>query len=126
MQFNHLHFATSRLEATRDFYTGYFGFEPFTKLRDTVVLKGKAHFLLAMDPACEATEPNARLHFGFCVETADEVDALYGRMLADGIAFAQPLKAISPHARNFYCYDPSGNCVEVGWYRPLLSGHLVP
>lgn len=119
MQVNHLHFGSPNVDATRGFYERYFGFRHHSNLRETVVLVGDSHFLLAIDPLVEAAAPT-RLHFGFCVGDSAKVRTLYAKMKDEGVSFSQELKEISENAVNFYCVDPAGNCVEVGWYKPLL------
>jgi extradiol dioxygenase family protein len=114
---NHLHFEAPDVEATRRFYETYFAFQPHLRLRDTVVLTNDRRFFLAIDPGNPSGEE--RLHFGFCLSTAEEVHRLHERMLADRIPLAQALKAHSENAVSFYCFDPAGNRIEVGWYRPL-------
>lgn len=125
MVFNHLHFSSERVGDTQEFYESYFGFRLHSKIRDTTVLTNEHSFLLAIDPIKGGpvkdggTKAAGNLHFGFCLDDADSVENLYRKMEADHVAFAQVYRKISENAVSFYCYDPAGNCVEVGWYRSL-------
>jgi catechol 2,3-dioxygenase-like lactoylglutathione lyase family enzyme len=117
---NHLHLSARQPESTRRFYETYFGFRPHLQLGETVVLVNAEHFLLAIDPRGDSTDASPPpLHFGFCVGRPEEVDALYQAMRQGGVVFTQELRVMSPNARSFYCWDPAGNQVEVGWYKKL-------
>jgi catechol 2,3-dioxygenase-like lactoylglutathione lyase family enzyme len=121
MTLNHLHFASAEPEKTRAFYEIYFGFRVSRRLRGTTVLANPAGFVLAIDdragerPPCG---PRDRLHFGFCLESPQAVTALYETMKAGTVA-AAPLVRIGENALHFYCDDPAGNRIEVGWFRGL-------
>lgn len=119
MRLNHVHFASGDVGATRAFYERFFGFKLHARLRDTTVLVNDDHFLLAIDAAPERAGVEPPAHFGFCVATRDEVEAAYAAMREAGVAFAQELRVLSENAVSFYCEDPAGNRVEVGWYRNL-------
>jgi catechol-2,3-dioxygenase len=121
MVFNHLHFASDKVVATRKFYEAYFGFRFHSNIRTTTVLVNESHFFLAIDPVEGELPPSEnRLHFGFCLTDADSVEHLYRQMESNRVPFAQQYEQISENAVSFYCYDPAGNCVEVGWYRTLV------
>jgi catechol 2,3-dioxygenase-like lactoylglutathione lyase family enzyme len=119
MKLNHIHFATGDITKTREFYETYFGFREHFRLHKTLVLTNDHHFLLALDDTNTQSATAPSFHFGFCVESADAVRDLYERMKLSGVAFVQEFKTLSPNAVSFYCLDPHGNQVEVGWYRNL-------
>jgi len=116
---NHIHFRAENPALTRAFYEKYFGFEFLRDLRGTIVLRNPGRFLLAIDPASEAAPATAGFHFGFCLETRDEVTHLYRQMRDEKVDFSQDLRVLGPGAVSFYCFDPAGNRVEVGWYQAL-------
>ena len=120
MKLNHLHFQSARPRETSAFYQEYFGFRAHVELGPTVVLANDERFFLAIDPAPGAEPVDGEaLHFGFCLRDADEVRMLYALMKGAGVPFTKDLTDLSPNATQFYCVDPAGNRVEVGWYRPL-------
>ncbi len=119
MRLNHLHFASKAPEATREFYESYFGFRPHRRLGRTEVLVNEEHFLLAIDDSDSPDRRQSALHFGFCLDSPEKVEAAYLAMKNDGVPLEKELTRLSENAVQFYCFDPSGNHVEVGWYRNL-------
>ncbi len=117
MRLNHLHFSSENPEATKNFYESYFGFRPHKTMGKTTVLVNDERFLLAIDEG-ESDERHG-LHFGFCLEASERVEAIYGEMKENGVVIEKEFTRLSDNACQFYCFDPSGNHVEVGWYRNL-------
>jgi catechol-2,3-dioxygenase len=124
MTLNHLHFASRRAEQTRAFYEEYFGFRLSRQLPGTAVLCDGHGFLLAIDDRKDSLpetlpEGTAQLHIGFCLDTPEQVETLYGDMKARSVPFRGELTRLSANALHFYCQDPTGNQIEVGWFRGL-------
>ena len=119
MRLRHLHFGAQDVKQTQAFYETYFGFQEHLNLGDTVVLKDADQFVLAIDALEKVPPASPTLHFGFLLRSAKAVESLYEKMHRAGVSVVQPLKKISDKAIQFYCLDPSGNKVEVGWYQML-------
>lgn len=113
---NHFHFGSSNAASTAWFYEKYFGFCEVKQLGKTRVLKNQSGFILAIDEN-EAAEPIPRgTHLGFTLGSPDEVQALFIGLQHDEFALTGELQIPSLRAIHFYCFDPSLNRVEVGWY----------
>jgi catechol 2,3-dioxygenase-like lactoylglutathione lyase family enzyme len=113
---NHFHFASHAVDPTIAFYETYFGFRQARVLGKTHVLVGDHGFLLAIDEGESAATLPKGSHLGFTLESPEKVHALFRRMAAEGVAITSALVTPSPRASHFYCLDPSGQPLEVGWY----------
>ncbi len=112
---NHFHFSSAAVDPTIAFYESYFGFPKVRTMGKTHVLEGEHGFLLAMDEA-EASKPLGAAHLGFRLNTHEAVRSIYRRMKEEGVAITSELATPSPRASHFYCLDPSGQTIEVGFY----------
>lgn len=130
MKLNHLHISSPAVPETCSFYHQYFGFDVRWRILDKVVLADAEGFILAIDPVAPPPEaspeqtarPTAVQHIGFYLDTPEEVVALHRRMKSDGVGIPQELVERSANCLHFYCVDPSGNSIEVGWNRAFLPG----
>lgn len=113
---NHFHFASQAVARTRDFYIRYFGFRERAKIGRTLVLENSDGFLLALDESRESSSMPENAHLGFRLKDAATVDHINAQMRAEGTVIVGTVLSPSPRARQFYCLDPSGNRIEVGWY----------
>lgn len=113
---NHFHFASSAVDPTIAFYETYFHFQKCRTLGKTHVLEGSHGFLLAIDESEDSVCLPPGSHLGFRLDTPEAVQAIYRRMYADGVPITTPLATPSPRASHFYCLDPSGHSIEVGYY----------
>ena len=116
MQLNHLAIATHDVKASQKFYETFFGFaEKFDQGR-TVFLENKRGDLLAITLIDYPIESPKWLHFGFMLESQEEVRKMYERMKSNGIE----LKALDESDGKFsifYASDPGGgHQVEVSWW----------
>ncbi len=61
-------------------------------------------------------------HFGFAVESKDEVDAIAEKAKQDGVLVWEPVD--EPYPVGYYCglQDPNGNYVEFSFGQPLGPG----
>jgi catechol 2,3-dioxygenase-like lactoylglutathione lyase family enzyme len=115
MALNHLNLTVPDVPRTRAFFETYFGFRcvagrPGDPL---VVLVDESGFVLTLnnfDKAVQVAYPGA-FHVGFRQDSREQVDAIYGRLKADGFD-AKP-----PHEFHggwtFYLRAPGGFLVEV-------------
>ncbi len=113
---NHFHFPSNTVASTVEFYESFFGFRKKITLGKTQVLENGERFLLAIDESYTTAPLSERIHLGFRLENAAEVSSLHTRMKKEGVAAMGDLMNPSPHALHFYCADPSGNRLEIGWY----------
>ena len=63
-------------------------------------------------------------HFGFIIESIDEVDAWHAFLLENGVAIKAEPRTHRDGARSFYCADPDGNLVQM-IYHPPISARTV-
>jgi lactoylglutathione lyase len=66
--------------------------------------------LMKLNARSSKTYPD-HFHVGFFLDSEAKVDAVHGRMSADGMQVAQPKRE---HAYSFYVNAPGGFLVEVG------------
>ena len=110
----HFHFPSAEPEKTADFYETFFGFRKLRRLGNTQVLADRANFLLAIDECEACAPPPDSTHLGFCLESREQVPELYARLQAQHEV--TELREPTPKVSHFYCQDPTGNRLEVGWY----------
>lgn len=113
---NHFHFGSSNAVATVSFYEKYFGFREIKRLGPTHVLRDDNNFILAIDEIAGAEPIPNCAHLGFTLTDPDVVEELHVTMSADQVPLPGELQRPSTRATHFYCQDPSGNRIEVGWY----------
>jgi len=128
MRLNHFHFSSNTVPKTCEFYRRYFGFEVRWQILDKVVLGNRDGFILAIDPIPISSPAPDRTslapplqHLGFYLDDVEEVVALHRRMKDDGVSIQQELTERSENCRHFYCVDPSGNSIEVGWNQAFIN-----
>jgi catechol 2,3-dioxygenase-like lactoylglutathione lyase family enzyme len=113
---NHFHFPSVRVQETIAFYEKYFGFRQARLLGSTHVLKNERNFLLAIDEAEVATPLPRSIHLGFTLSTREDVYELHKRMEEEKTPSLSEFLSPSKKAAHFYCEDPTGHRLEVGWY----------
>lgn len=113
---NHFHFTTSEVEKTADFYTRFFGFRTVKQLGKTRVLKNSSGFILALDEGTETLPIPEASHIGFTCESDDRLAELFVKIKDNPENKASAIVRHGSRAAHFYCKDPSGNGIEVGWY----------
>lgn len=114
---NHFHFTTDAVKPTIDFYAKYFDFKEIKLLGKTHVLRNLNGFVLGIDEGNESKGLPQTAHLGFTFEEEAQVASLFQSMQKDTQCKVTPLEKPSPRASHFYCLDPSGNKLEIGWYR---------
>jgi len=60
-------------------------------------------------------------HFGFVVQTAEEVDEWAEKIKKAGIPFAKEVKTHRDGARSFYFRDPEENLIQIIYHPPISS-----
>jgi catechol 2,3-dioxygenase-like lactoylglutathione lyase family enzyme len=114
MRLNHLNLAVPDVAATRAFFEAYFGFRCLSDRGPAIaVLMDDSGFVLALsnfEKATEVSYPGA-FHVGFNQDSREQVDAMYDRLKADGLASKPPHEFHG--AWTFYFHAPGGFLVEV-------------
>ena len=114
MDLNHLHLHVRDLGASCEWYGRYFGFREKWRDGDILFIENDSRFDLALVRAAALDSFPAWFHFGFRLETKEEVEAKFREMPIEAIL--QPLedegegKLIS-----FRITDPDGYKIEVYW-----------
>ena len=113
MKVNHLHLMVPDVTAASAFFEKYFELRKANGNAGLTVLLDDDGFVLTLmklNAKSSRTYPE-NFHVGFFLGTETEVDAIHGRMAADGIEAASPKRT---HAYSFYVQAPGGLLVEVG------------
>lgn len=113
MRVNHLHLMVPDVPAATIFFEKYFDLRKASGNAGLTVLLDDAGFVLTLMKMNSKTTRDypQNFHVGFFVESESTVDALRGRMVADGIEATAPRRE---HAYSFYASAPGGFLVEVG------------
>lgn len=113
MRVNHLHLMVPDVPAASAFFEKYFELRKSAGNAGLTVLLDDGGFVLTlmkMNSKSSGSYPT-NFHVGFFVENEAKVDAIRGRMLADGLDVPA---AKREHAYSFYVGAPGGFLVEVG------------
>ena len=105
MRVNHLHLMVPDVPAATTFFEKYFELRKASGNSGLTVLLDDGGFVLT-----SRTYPE-NFHVGFFLDSENKVDAVHGRMAADGIDVEAPQRT---HAYSFYVKAPGGFLVEVG------------
>ena len=114
MQLNHLHLHVASVDEAAAFYISHFGFRRHVVQDDGTLFLRDAG---GMDLALAAGPPDdfpPWAHFGFRLESAGAVRALFTRLGAAGAMIRHPLDE-EPDFVWFRCTDPDGHLIEVYW-----------
>lgn len=116
MHLRHLAIVVTDQLRSREFYEGYFGFDP-ARARycddEVLMLRDADGFTLALKPGPEAEPLPAFFHMGFRVESPQRVTEMLEVMRAAGNPIVE--QNIEPAYVSFKCLDPDGYRVEVSW-----------
>jgi lactoylglutathione lyase len=113
MRVNHLHLMVPDVPSASAFFEKYFGLRKSAGNAGLTVLLDETGFVLTlmkMNARSSKTYPE-NFHVGFFVDSEATVDAIHGRMRADGLDVPAPTRE---HAYSFYVNAPGGFLVEVG------------
>ncbi len=119
----HLALRVSDPQASKQFYCDVFGmhvvWEPDP---DNVYLSsGPDNLALHRSPAPEA---GALDHFGFIVDSKEDIDSLARDMRTRGVRLTAEPRDHRDGSRSFYCLDPDGLRIQVLW-EPTLSRQKI-
>jgi catechol 2,3-dioxygenase-like lactoylglutathione lyase family enzyme len=113
MKVNHLHLMVPDVPLASSFFEKYFELRKVSGNAGLTVLLDDAGFVLTLMKLGSRSTGSypANFHVGFFLDDEAKVDAIHGRMVADGLDVAVPKRA---HAYSFYVSAPGGFLVEVG------------
>jgi catechol 2,3-dioxygenase-like lactoylglutathione lyase family enzyme len=113
MKVNHLHLMVPDVPAASEFFEKYFELRKASGNAGLTVLLDDDGFVLTLMKAGSKTSQTypENFHVGFFLDSEARVDAIHGRMAADGMDVASPQRT---HAYSFYVKAPGGFLVEVG------------
>jgi lactoylglutathione lyase len=126
MTLNHINLPVGDVAANRDFFMKYFGMSTVMEVGKnflaTLVDKSGLLFNLSHfdKDKSAAIVHHKDMHIGFFVDTDEEVDRVYARFAADGVAVDAPERR--EYRYGFYVKAPGGFDVEVARVEnPALS-----
>ena len=116
MRLQHLALSVRDQERAVDFYARFFRFDPSTARRypdGVVIVHDPDGFALALGPADPEERGIGFPHFGFEMESPEEVRSLRERLVAEDVDLVEDEE--SETYVGFKCLDPDGHVVEVAW-----------
>jgi catechol 2,3-dioxygenase-like lactoylglutathione lyase family enzyme len=116
MKLRHLALAVRDQQRSIDLYATYFGFDPSTARRypdGVVIVRDADGFALALGTDDAPERSPGFPHFGFDMESPEEVRRLRARLAADGVQFVEDEDTET--YVGFKCLDPDNHVVEVAW-----------
>jgi catechol 2,3-dioxygenase-like lactoylglutathione lyase family enzyme len=116
VKLKHLALAVRDQQRSIEFYARYFGFDPATARRypDGVIIVHDADgFALALGTDASSERVPGFPHFGFVMDSPEEVRKLRARLMADGV------ELVEDEDEGWYvgikCLDPDRHVVEAAW-----------
>ena len=116
MHLTHLGLPVLEADRSLDFYSTYFGFDPATTQRypdGTVIIRNADGFDLALHAGQDPGTRQPFMHFGFHLDSGDEVRAVLARIRAAGVEVIE--HDDDADGVSFKCVDPDGHRIEVYW-----------
>jgi catechol 2,3-dioxygenase-like lactoylglutathione lyase family enzyme len=116
VKLNHLALGVRDQRRSIEFFAAYFGFDPSTARRyadGVMIIRDAEGFALALG---EAKVPERTLgfpHFGFDMDSPQEVRALRARLVADGIELVEDEETET--YVGFKCLDLDEHVIDVFW-----------
>jgi catechol 2,3-dioxygenase-like lactoylglutathione lyase family enzyme len=131
LKLNHLSFPSSDVEATAAFFERY--------LECKVTVSGNGRYLTRRDFDIVIEQAEGRhdewpenFHIGIELPAVHDVQAMYERLVADGVKMATQLFK-HPRGSRFFCWIPGGFMLEVNTredveerYRPMFAAGTKP
>ena len=120
MQLNHLDLPVSDIGAARRFFEQHFGLRCLLQRDDGFALlvdEGGFALTCSLLPAGERLAYPGGFHVGFNLGSAQEVRAVFDRLLQADVQVLRPLESF-PGALSFQCCGPDAIVVEVAWRSP--------
>ncbi|HEX9410250.1 MAG TPA: VOC family protein [Actinomycetota bacterium] len=116
MKLNHLALAVRDQQRSIEFFAAHFGFDPSTAHRypdGVIIIRDAEGFALAFGEAEVPERTPDFPHFGFDMDSPQEVRALRARLAADGIELVEDEDTET--YVGFKCLDPDRHVIEVSW-----------
>lgn len=111
---NHLHLHVADVAGAQAFYERWFGFEEHAQHGAILFLRDEGGLDLALAPDPAPGSMPLWFHFGFRLDSAEEVAALHDAMLDGGVGITQPFENWGDLAA-FRCLDQDGYQIEIYW-----------
>jgi catechol 2,3-dioxygenase-like lactoylglutathione lyase family enzyme len=108
MQFQNVTVWTDKLDEIGNWYARHLGLAPTQQTPHFVMLRGEGEAAIAFHHGQPLTDPSL-IQFHFAVE---DVDAVYSRLIAAGVEFAESPTDKPWGLRVASCKDPGGHGVE--------------
>jgi len=119
----HIALKVPNLEECEDFYVNIIGMKVLNRASENLVYLTLGNDNLSLG-RCSADAPRDGGwldHFGFIVDSKDDLQAWYRFMKAEGVEVLDTPHDHSDGARSFHCKDPAGNIVQP-LYHAAVSG----
>ena len=122
----HLALYVDDLDACLHFYRDLLGMElEWQPDADNVYLSSAGQDNLALHREAGRDGGETRLdHLGFILRRAEDVDAWYDFLFANGVEIKAAPRTHRDGARSFYCADPEGNVVQI-IHHPPIAGNVT-
>ena len=122
----HIALQVQDLEACERFYVDIMGMRVLRRAHEDLVYLtlGNDNFSLSRAKADTGDDPQRLDHFGFVVDTPEDVDAWHDYLQARGVEVVRGPHDHGDGGRSLYCLDPDGNSVQP-LYHPSVSGQRL-
>ncbi len=119
----HLALVVPNLEECERFYVDIIGMNVLRRASENLVYLtlGNDNLSLGRNRKGERTGVQYLDHFGFIVDTKEQLQEWFDFMKAEGVKLLDQPHDHSDGARSFHCEDPAGNVVQP-IYHPAISG----
>lgn len=119
----HLALVVPNLEECERFYVDIIGMQVLNRASANLVYLtlGNDNLSLGRSRKGEATGVQSLDHFGFIVDTKEQLQEWYEFMQAQGVNVLDTPHDHGDGARSFHCTDPAGNVIQP-LYHPAVSG----
>ncbi len=114
MALQHLHLHVSDRTRSEQFYGHWFEMNVQTTNDEITFMTDRRAFLLALMQDGAAPPLPEWFHFGFRLESGDQVRSHLRRMREGGVVIRKPLFE-SDKLVSYRCCDPDGHTIEVYW-----------
>lgn len=119
----HLALVVPNLEECERFYIDIIGMELMRRANENLIYLtlGNDNLSLGRNKKGERTGVQYLDHFGFIVDTKEQLQEWFDFMQAEGVNLLDEPHDHSDGARSFHCTDPAGNVIQP-IYHPAISG----